>query len=221
MYSSVRRIRNFTLKGIDGTAGKIDGFFIDIADWAIRYISADLQVGLKKQLLISPISITRIDKRRDTIQVHLTLEKMRGSPLVDTDHGRLWEVELCDYYGWKPYWTGTGTWGDTQNPRSLDHRQESVEPPAGDERRSPIVAFDELNDKYKIRMDGQEMLIVDVLFCEAQWTVKYLAIAANFRHTGKTVLLDPVKAGVGDTSEQWHDFSLSKNSTLKIRTNST
>jgi hypothetical protein len=219
MYSSVRRIRNFALQGIDGTIGVISRIFLDIAEWAIRYISADVHVGVaaKKRLLISPISVTRIDKRRDTLHVHLTLEKMRGSPPVDTEHGRLWEVDLCDYYGWKPYWTGTGTWGDTQNPRSLDHRQESIQPPAGDESRSPIVAFDELNDTYKMRINSREMFIVDVLFHESQWTVKYLAIAGNFRHTGKTILLDPVKAGVGHSSDRWSEINLSEKTKLEIR----
>jgi len=92
----------------DGMAGRVRDLFFDDRRWAVRYLVAELRLGLaRRRVLVSPVCVLATDTAARRIEVSLTREQLRHSPDVDADRpvSRQHEIALHEYYGIPFYWT--------------------------------------------------------------------------------------------------------------------
>lgn len=104
---SVREVIGYSVHATDGDIGQVDDFFVDEADWRIRYLLVDTIRWLPgKKVLISPDWILRVSWSEHTIYVNVPKEKVENSPeynpadVVDREH----EHHLFAHYGFPAYW---------------------------------------------------------------------------------------------------------------------
>ncbi|NLE01212.1 MAG: PRC-barrel domain containing protein, partial [Fibrobacter sp.] len=58
MFRSAKEMTGIALEAVDGTIGKLEQFFFDDQNWAVRYIVADIGSWLSaKRVLLSPASV--------------------------------------------------------------------------------------------------------------------------------------------------------------------
>jgi hypothetical protein len=105
MLRSTKKMHGLILQATDGSIGKVDQFYFDDSNWAVRYLVADLG-GFPggRRVLISPAALDK--PREDGFAVKVTRSQVRSSPDIDTAKpiSRLHEIELHDYYSWPYYW---------------------------------------------------------------------------------------------------------------------
>src|SRR5919197_246787 len=122
MLRSTNDLRGYTLRATDGEIGSVDDFLFDDEQWTIRYMVANTGGWLTGRLvLISPIVLGNPDWEAKTLAVALTRKQVEQSPDIATDQpvSRQREAELAQYYGYDPYWGGTGLWGPSMFPYAL------------------------------------------------------------------------------------------------------
>ena len=125
MLRNTKDIENYAIGATDGNVGQLKEFYFDDHAWVIRYLVVDTGSWLSslssRKVLISPISIHDPDWVARTLPVAITREQVRNSPDIDTDKpvSRQHEMQYHDYYGYSPYWGGTGLWGAGVYPYGL------------------------------------------------------------------------------------------------------
>jgi len=114
MLRSIKQLYGNKLGASDGDIGHVKDFYFDDQNWAIRYLVADTGNWLpKRQVLISPYSLGRLDQAEKVLRVNLTRAQIENSPSIDLHQpvSRQYEEEYYRYYGWPYYWQGDGLWG--------------------------------------------------------------------------------------------------------------
>jgi len=115
----LKQLIGLGIEASDGKIGKIKDVYFDDHSWAVRYLVAEAG-GLftDRKVLISPISVSRIDWDNNVLELSLTCQQVKMSPPIDTDKpvSRQHEVDFFDYYGYPYYWAGPSLWGETSDP---------------------------------------------------------------------------------------------------------
>ena len=122
MLRNTKDIENYAIGATDGNVGQLKDFYFDDHAWVIRYLVVDTGSWLSsRKVLISPISIHDPDWGARTLPVAITREQVRNSPDIDTDRpvSRQHEMQYLGYYGYSPYWGGTGPWGAGMYPYGM------------------------------------------------------------------------------------------------------
>ncbi|HUZ58468.1 MAG TPA: PRC-barrel domain-containing protein [Hanamia sp.] len=201
MNKNIKVLVGFSLKEADGEIGKIEDFYFDDISWKIRYLvvkTGNWFTGRK--VLISPKSLQKPDWENEEFSVNLTKEQIKNSPNIDTDKpvSRQQEEQLYSYYPWGTYWGsdphehGAGIFGAM--PSKLYNSK--VE----DATSGNAVAEQENNDHhlrstenvtgYKIHAtDGEIGKVVDYIFDDSTWEIKYLVIESGTWLDSRKVLL--------------------------------
>lgn len=74
-------IQGFGVEASDGEVGHVEDILFDSSDWTIRYLAVHTGVWWPgEKVLISPLSIERIDWARSILNLNVTLEKVKTSP---------------------------------------------------------------------------------------------------------------------------------------------
>lgn len=200
-------LRNFntltgcTLAASDGEIGNVREMYFDDHEWTIRYLVVTAGSWLTgRDVLIAPRTLGAIDAQDSTIAVRLTREQVRNAPSIDTDQpvSRQYEERYHQYYGWDPYWAipggaGMGMIGygvpTAYLPGDSKDRQTEAPPePDGD----PHLRSSQKVRGYGIRaQDGELGHVSDFVIDDADWRVRYLAIATRNWLPGKHVLIAP------------------------------
>ena len=97
MFHSLRRFIGMRIEASDGEIGKITDIYFDDRSWAVRYLVIETGSWFaERKVLISPISVSRIDWDNHTIAIDLTRRRVEASPSIDTDEpvSRQHEVAL-------------------------------------------------------------------------------------------------------------------------------
>jgi hypothetical protein len=86
---SIREVRNYFVKAIDGEVGSIDSFLIDDNDWKIKFIVMDTRKWFSwlpggSYHLISPEWIKDIDWSESKILIEYDKKTLENSPLYDS-----------------------------------------------------------------------------------------------------------------------------------------
>ena len=77
----IAAIKGFGVEGVDGDIGHVEDFLFDSSDWTIRYIVVHIGVWWPgEKVLISPLSIERIDWARSILNLDATQRKVKASP---------------------------------------------------------------------------------------------------------------------------------------------
>ena len=192
------RLIGMHIEASDGEIGEIKDVYFDDHCWAVRYLVVATGAWFAQhKVLISPISVAKIDWDNGQMEVSLSRQEVRTSPPIDTDKpvSRQHEVDYFDHYGYPYYWNGPSLWGDTAGPLRLI----GPIPPArnipdidGEAPLDPRLRSAVEVTGYVLRTTDTAMgHVEDFLLDFETWAIRYLVV--NTRHwlTGKHILVPP------------------------------
>jgi len=200
MLRSVNDLRGHAILATDGVIGTVDDLYFDDEDWAIRYLVVDTGGWLSgKKVLLSPHAIGHPDWLDRQVPVSLTKAQVEKSPDIDTHKpvSRQLEVEYYGYYGYPPYWDGTGLWGMSGYPagsvkdlhigEDFTSRRSATHVPDDIHLRSCATVM----GHHVHAIDGPIGHISDMLVDEQTWQVRYAVVNTSNWWLGHTVLVSP------------------------------
>jgi hypothetical protein len=104
---STLEIVDYTIHAIDGETALVKDFIIDMEDWVIYYLVAEIgEPGDRRRVLISTDWVSRISRDEERVYADLSVAMIEGSPEYDQSVpvDRDYEFKLYDYYGRPMYW---------------------------------------------------------------------------------------------------------------------
>lgn len=104
---SIKEVTGYYTQAVDGDIGHIEDFFLDEAEWKIRYLLVDTQNWWPgKQVLIAPDWIDQVSWPESKVFVHVTRGQVKQSPEYNPGPSiqRDYEANLYGYYGIPGYW---------------------------------------------------------------------------------------------------------------------
>lgn len=208
MQHNLDSLIGFEIKALDGEIGHCKDFLFDDQFWTVRYMVADTGSWLTdKKVLISPMSINRLDLKNRNVETDLAGHEIEQSPLLDEDApvSRQYEIRWARHYGIVPYWAGPFAWGPSAFPiRLATHvrRDDIVEDADGDQDKNLRSAREILG--YKISAsDGSIGHIEDFIIDDDTWTIRYTVIdTRNWLPGGRKVLISHLWIEFIDWSER-------------------
>lgn len=110
-----QKLSKYTIQTSDDKEiGKIKDIYLDDKTGHIRYFVVDTETFLMRNLvLVSPISIKRLDEIDQIIELDLTAESQENSPKFNSVEtiSRLYEKVYNEYFSWPNYWESLhGPW---------------------------------------------------------------------------------------------------------------
>ena len=94
MLHKTSYMRGFHVHAVDGSIGHVTEFLVDEA-WTIRYLVIDTSNWIGGKSVIVPSSaVEKVDSPNKKIQLRLTRDQVKGSPLVETA-----DIELIETLG--------------------------------------------------------------------------------------------------------------------------
>jgi hypothetical protein len=181
----------------DGEIGSVTDLYLDDESWTVRYLVVDTGAWLPgRQVLISPISIERVDLMGRSLLARLTRAQIEASPGIDAAKAvvaRQREIELARFWSFPYYWEGPYRWGPTSVPTPLGgaastHAGRRGEPEAS--REDPHLRSMREIRGYGIRAtDGELGHVEDFLIEDGAWAIRYLIVDPRNWWPGKHVLV--------------------------------
>ena len=104
---SALQVSGYSIQALDQHFGHIEQFIVDDADWAIRYLVADLRNWLPgKRVLLSPLWISSVSWLESRVYIDFDRASVKRSPEYDPalPISRQYETKLFEHYNQKPYW---------------------------------------------------------------------------------------------------------------------
>jgi hypothetical protein len=192
MLTNTKHLKGLSLHAIDGVLGTVDQVWFDDETWGLRYLTVDTGWFGGRTVLISPISVTRIDWPSRQIHVALSKKQIEGSPDINTHEpvSRQHEAAYYGYYGYPYYWGGSSLWGPASFPAGLA----IPAPPPLETKQSPDshLRIAETVTGYSVHAKDGEIGHVDgFLMDDHTWAIRYLEIATRNWWPGKKVLVPP------------------------------
>jgi len=193
MLLKAKELKGFSLKSIDGDIGSASEFFFDDQYWTIRYLVANTASWLSgKKVLISPYSVTGVNKDYQELAVELTKKQVENSPSIDTDKpvSRQYEGVYNGYYGYPNYWGGLYAWGGHPYiERDRANWRLSASEEMGWDRH--LRSSNEVTGYHLSARDGEIGHVDDFIIDDETWTIRYLVVATKNWWPGKKVLILP------------------------------
>jgi sporulation protein YlmC with PRC-barrel domain len=192
-------LKRFDIQATDGSIGTVHDFFFDDQKWTARYLVVDTMKWLPGQkVLISPMSIGKVEAVAEEVALSLTKEQIKDSPTIDADKpvSKQNELVISDYYGFPPYWSGMerSFWGSYLYPAELYKNRERYvmdETYNGNSEDSHLRSMKEVSDYHVHATDGQIGHIEDFLIDEQTWAIRYLIVDTKNWWPGRKVLISP------------------------------
>jgi hypothetical protein len=197
MLTNATFLKGLAIHATDGELGSVDKFYFDDETWTIRYLVVKTGGWLSgRQVLISPISVVRVDWENKRLDVALTKKQVENSPNIDTDQpvSRQHEADYSAYYGYNYYWGGPYTWGPAYYPAGLLWKgsPEGVKEKIRRESADSHLRSSEAVTGYHVEATDGEIGHVDGFVVDDElWAIRYLDIATRNWLPGKKVLLSP------------------------------
>ncbi|RDV24455.1 PRC-barrel domain containing protein [Alteromonas aestuariivivens] len=198
MMITYRQLDHCAIHATDGDIGGCRDVLFDDQDFVVRYLVADTNtwLPLSRKVVLSPISITELNKEEHKVHVAMTRQELKDSPSIEEHKpvSREYEEMLFKYFGYGYYWIGPGAWGDFAHPTELvdaelDKSREQSEPQKPENHMrscSEIIGYD------LATLDGEIGHISDFLVEESGWQIKALVVDThNWLPGGKKLLLMP------------------------------
>ena len=211
MLRSLKDLENCAIGATDGPIGQIKDFYFDDDAWVIRYLVVDTGSWLSgRMVLISPMSVVQPNWADRVLPVAITQEQVRMSPDIDTDRpvSRQHEAAYLGYYGYPPYWGGTGTWGEGMYPyatppdyagmgvdgaaRELEDRAYARAERERHRHDNPHLRSCRAVLGYHIHAtDGEIGHVETLLVDERNWAIRYMVVNTSNWWLGHKVLVAP------------------------------
>jgi hypothetical protein len=213
MLRSMNDLKGFDVLATDGGIGDVEEFYFDDEQWAVRYIVVNTGNWLSgRQVLLSPFSVTQVDRDNRKLHLYLTQDRVEKSPNIDTHKpvSRQMEAAHLDYYGYPYYWGGPFLWGAGEYPDLATQQSAWATAPtatattehsttSGGAAASMLDvsanlnlrSTDEVASYYIAATDGEIGHVEDFILEDDSWTIRYLAIDTRNWLPGKKVLVSP------------------------------
>jgi hypothetical protein len=196
---SLKEFQNRAVQAFDGPVGRVEDFYFDDENWAVRYLAVDSQDWLNgRRLLFSTRALGALDATVQAFQIQADRETIRNSPRFEQNHpfGREQEIELHDYYRWPFYWTPGDSGG--LGPGSLaayplvelaeEMMETGVEQPLD---HHTLHSFRQFSSFAIQARDGSIGKIDDLLVEDQDWNIYYLIVDTGSWLPGRKVLVSP------------------------------
>jgi uncharacterized protein YrrD len=186
MLKNVKKLNGYHIKATDGKFGKVDDFLFDDMSWTIRYLVADTGRWLPgRKVLLSPLSLGKLDQEENVFPVELTKEQIEDSPPIEKDEpvSRRQEERLSAYYNLMPYWAGGVMGGVYIAPTNvgtsihLDKTKSGVPEESNETRGDPNLRNCREVMSYRIdAKDGSIGHVEDFIIDDESWIIRYLVV---------------------------------------------
>jgi hypothetical protein len=193
MLRKFTELRDFTLAAQGVVIGKPGDLYFDDDTWTVRYIVLRESAWFsRRQVLISPIALGKIDDNKRVIDVNLTAEQIKNSPPADSDTlvSRQFEKEYYRYYGWPTYWMGEGRWGASAYPTGMAIPDVSGILKGADGVSCLRSLCGLIGYAIEAR-DGAIGEVVDANVNDETWALRYLVVNTRMVLPGKEILISP------------------------------
>lgn len=201
MLRSVNDLKGFDIVATDGKIGDVEEFYFDDDLWAVRYIVANTGNWLSgRQILVSPFSVVKVDRKNKTLQVDLTKSQVEKSPDIDTHKpvSRQMEAEHSNHYGYPYYWGSPFLWGPEEYPASAAQQSSAMTATATATALAAapedfhLRSTQEVSTYQIAATDGDIGHVEDFIVEDNSWMIRYLAIdTRNWLPGGRKVMISP------------------------------
>jgi uncharacterized protein YrrD len=203
MLINAHNLKGAAIIARDGAIGEVDDFYFDDERWTVRYLVVNTGAWLfRREVLVSPISIEKVDDANNQVIVNLTRNQVKDSPDIDTQRpvSRRHETAFMDYYGYPYYWGGPYLWGDAAFPASL------AMPPAAESQIAAAAArrreYEESCDEHLRSVnevtgyhigatDGEIGHVDDFVIDDGDWAIRFIVIKTGGWLSGRKTLVSP------------------------------
>jgi hypothetical protein len=197
MLTNATFLKGLAIHALDGELGTVEEFYFDDETWTIRYLVVNTGGWLSgRQVLISPISVLRVDWEKKRVDVALTKMQVEHSPNIDTHQpvSRQHEADYSAYYGYNYYWGGPFMWGPAFYPADLS-RKSSAEMAKAKVRResadSHLRSSETVTGYHVEATDGEIGHLDGFILDDELWAIRYLEVKTRNWLPGKRVLFAP------------------------------
>ena len=209
MLRNASAIKGYAIAATDGRLGTVSDFLFDDASWLVRWLVVDTGKWLSGRKVLLPTSVLgHLDPNGNEFAVSLTMEQVKDSPDIDTERpvSRQIETNIYDFYGWSPYWGGTGFLMGGYGGYGYGYGGGAIAPlpSPGSMRRAEDIAAAQQNDDdphlrsvealtgYHIHAsDGEIGYVEDFLLQDTDWSIHNLVVDTTHWWPGKKVLIAP------------------------------
>ena len=209
MLRNASAIKGYAIAATDGRLGTVSDFLFDDASWLVRWLVVDTGKWLSgRKVLLPPSVLGHIDPNGNEFAVSLTMQQVKDSPDIDTERpvSRQIETNIYDFYGWSPYWGGTGFLMGGYGGYGYGYGGGAIAPlpSPGSMRRAEDIAAAQQNDDdphlrsveavtgYHIHAsDGEIGYVEDFLLQDTDWSIHNLVVDTTNWWPGKKVLIAP------------------------------
>lgn len=196
MLQSIKHLYGNDLGASDGEIGHVRDFYFDDKNWAIRYVVADTGSWLPgRQVLISPRAFGGFHQTGKILSVNLSRKQIEGGPVIESHKpvSRQYEEEYNRYYGWPPYWEGSGLWGRdkfpilSMPPKTMPHQETATTNQKPEHADAHLRSTQAVNGYHIKASDGIIGHVCDFMMDTKNWAICQLVIKIGHRFTGKEV----------------------------------
>jgi sporulation protein YlmC with PRC-barrel domain len=194
MLHTVSSIKGYLLAAQDGHLGKVKDIYLEEGTWAVRYFVVNTGTWLPgRDVLLPPRAIGRIDDGKESVEVHLTKEKIKNAPDIGfaPTVSRQMEHDYYAYYDWPAYWTGFGAVGAA--PYNVGGAPAVAEPPTSQPSAEAtgvrLRGAMELTGYHVEATDGEIGHVEDFVVDDDSWEVRYIVVDTRNWWPGKKVMI--------------------------------
>ncbi len=194
MLSKVKTLQGYSLSGLDGPIGTVEGFLFDDRHWTIRYVVAKTGKWLSgRKVLISPYALSFTSHDNKLLSIDLSKKQIEDSPGLESHQpvSRQFEISYHSYFGWPIYWDGPYVWGAFPYLLLQAGRKfiAALDPEA--EQDPDLRSIDDMTGIVVKGKDGEIGHVKDFIVDEGPWTIRYLIVDTGMWWPGKKILLSP------------------------------
>lgn len=198
MLFSVNELLNFNIQATDSAIGSGHDVLFDDRFWTCRFLAVDTNpwIPLSHKVLLSPVSVMKIDAEKGDIHVSLSREKIKSAPSTDTNLpvSREFERTYYDFMGYAHYWVGPRAWAEFAFPSALaDVKPENDKLSAEQgEHKNHLRSTKEVTDYGIFGVDGAKGHVEDFIIDNYSWMIAFIVVdTRDWLPGGKKVLLKP------------------------------
>jgi hypothetical protein len=204
MLKHASEVSGYAVHASDGLVGTVSDLLFEETTWLIRWLvvsTGDWTGG--RVVLLPPLVLAHVNHIGHQLNVNLTRQQVRDCPDVESDRpvSRQTEANLCNYYGWTPYW------GDSVNmdfvrtkglgkplmiaPSSIGFLEAEKEADSAWRTKgdSTVHSINEVLSYHIEASDGEIGHVEDFLVEAFAWSVRYLLVSTKNWWPGKKVLI--------------------------------
>src|SRR5262249_29761452 len=198
------KLKGAAITATNGAIGEVRDVYFDDEGWTARYLVVKTGTWLSsREVLISPISIEKVDEVTSQVFVNLTTDQVKHSPDIDTQKpvSRQHETAFMDYYGYPYYWGGPYLWGETAFPATLAMPpavESQIAAAATARQREAEQSYDkhlrsvnEVNGYYIEATDGEIGHVDDFIIDDEDWAIRFIVVKTGGWLFGKKTLVSP------------------------------